>query len=112
MRTCGTLRAGVNFFPLPRFLRQEPGGDQGQGLMMMPATPRADLVVGQARLALGALETLFNSMPRLDHACELRRRRIGRGVGQVIVVVERRIRMALPNHDQDLQGFPALSRSG
>ena len=47
-RTCGTVSAGVHFFSPPRFLRQEPRGQQGQGLMMMPTLPRANLVLGQA----------------------------------------------------------------
>ena len=39
IRTCGTVNAGVHFFSPPGFLRQEPGRQQRQRLMMMPTLP-------------------------------------------------------------------------
>ena len=42
--------------------------------MMMPADPTANLVVGQSRLALAALEAFFNPMLCLGHTRELRQR--------------------------------------
>jgi hypothetical protein len=55
-------------FPPPRLLIQEPRGEQGQGLVVMPGDPVPHLIVGQARLPLGTLETLFDPVGRLGHA--------------------------------------------
>lgn len=43
-RTCGTVSAGVYFFPPPCFPRQEPRGNERERLIMVPALPGADLV--------------------------------------------------------------------
>ena len=52
---------------------------------MVPAFPVADLVVGQARFALGTLDTFFDAMPGLGRAGELRFGCISRGIGQVVI---------------------------
>src|SRR5215510_13720884 len=44
--------------------------------MMMPAVPRAHLVLVHAYLSLAAFETRLNAGARLDHARELRQRRL------------------------------------
>ena len=47
-RSCGTVSA-VRIFPPPRLLIQEPRGQQGQGLVVVPRRPVPHLVVGQGR---------------------------------------------------------------
>ena len=86
---CGDVSAGVRIFSPPRFLGEEPRGDERQGLMMMPARPSANFIIGQARLALGPLQAIFDSMLRLCHARQLRERRLWGGVGKMVVVFER-----------------------
>src|SRR5262249_57100389 len=85
-RSCGTVSAGVHFFPPPGFLRQEPGGDERQGLMMMPATPCSNLVVGQTRFSLGTLQALLDAMLRVEDAGKLRQGRLGAGARAGILV--------------------------
>src|SRR5260370_7917892 len=64
--SCGTVSAGVHFFPPPRFHRQEPRRQQGQGLVVMPPPPGADLVVRQARLPLAPLQPLLDPVLPLE----------------------------------------------
>ena len=59
-RVCGSVRAGVFFFPATSFVVEEPGRDQRQRLMMMPAVPAADLVVAQSRFTLAALQAIID----------------------------------------------------
>src|SRR5215213_7347031 len=73
-RSTGTVRAGVCIFPPPGFLAEEPGRQQRQAPVVMPALPRPDLVVGQPRLALGSLQTLLDPVLRLVHPTHLHRR--------------------------------------
>ncbi len=53
---CGDVSAGVRIFPPPRLLVQEPRGQEGQGLMMMPGDPVPNLVIGQPRLSLSSFK--------------------------------------------------------
>src|SRR3989304_9172937 len=91
VRTCGTVIAGVDFFSPPGFLREEPGGQERKRLMMMPAMPGANLVIGQAGFALGALQTLLDTMFGLAHARELGQRGVVRRVRQVVVMLGRTV---------------------
>jgi hypothetical protein len=77
--TCGRVSAGVCFFPPPRLLREKPGRQQRERLMMMPATPCANFVIGQPGFALGSLQALFDAVLRLAHAGEFTKRRVVRG---------------------------------
>ena len=77
VRTVGTVSAGVYFFPPPAFLRQEPGGQQRKRLMVMPANPIPNLILGQPRIALGPLKTLLDSMLCLGDAGKLAQGRFG-----------------------------------
>src|SRR5579871_3234876 len=97
IRTCGTVRAGVLFFPAPGFLREEPGGDQREGLMMMPAAPRANFVIGQAGFALASLQAFFDAVLGLADAREFGQGGVVRGVRQVVVVLQRSIPLTLAN---------------
>ena len=75
VRTLGTVRAGVYFFPPPVFLRQKPRRQQRECLMVMPANPIANLILGQPRIALGPLQALLDPMLGFGHAGKLRQRR-------------------------------------
>ena len=66
-RICGTVIAGVHFFPPPCFADQKPTRDERKRLMMIPASPGANLVVGQPRLALGTLDPFFDAMFGFGH---------------------------------------------
>ena len=57
--------------------------------MMMPAQPRPNLILRQARLALGAPKTFFHAMLRTKHSCELPQRHLKRRVRQGVVVFHR-----------------------
>src|SRR5437764_6279696 len=92
-RSCGTVSAGVRIFSPPRLLVQEPRGQQRQGLVMMPRYPIPHLVVGQPRLTLGALEAFFDPMLRLGYTRELRQFDSGVGVRQVVIMLERAVRL-------------------
>ena len=72
--------------------------------MMMPTRPRTNLIVGQTRLALGALQAIFDSMLRLLHASQLRERRLGRSVGKMVIVFERLLPAPLARYEQQLLG--------
>src|SRR5262245_40269197 len=100
-RSCGTVSAGVHFFSPPGFLRQEPGGDEGQSLMMVPASPGSHLVVRQARLSFGTLEAVLDAMLRLEDAGEFGQRGVPSRVRQTVVMLERAVRLPLAEHDQD-----------
>jgi hypothetical protein len=60
VRSCGTDKQGAAFFPPPLLLRQEPRGEQGECLVVMPSFPSANLILRQARVALGPPKTLFD----------------------------------------------------
>src|SRR4029450_1311226 len=59
-----------------RLADQKPYSHQGQCHMVMPALPRAHLVLVHAYLSLASFETRLNAGARLDHARELRQRRL------------------------------------
>ena len=61
-RSWGTVIAGVQFFPPQNFEHQKPRGYQRQDLMVMPAQPIPNLVVGQTRFALAALDRFFDAV--------------------------------------------------
>src|SRR3989337_2356807 len=101
-RTCCTVIAGVHFFSPPGFADQEPGGEQRERLMVMPASPIADLVVGQARFALGALDTFLDAMFGLGDAGELGPFHVRRGNRQIEIDFDHATVFAITitNHDQ------------
>ena len=66
--SCGDVSAGVCIFSPPRLLSQEPRGEKGQGLMMMPGHPVPHLIVSQTRFPLGTLEAFFDPVLGLGHA--------------------------------------------
>src|SRR5438445_12226099 len=101
-RSCGTVSTGVHIFSPPGFLRQEPGGDDRQGLMMMPATPRSNLIERQACLSLGPLQTLLAAMLRIEDTGKLRQQCLRARAREGIIVFERPIRLLLAEHHQDL----------
>ena len=88
-RSCGKVNAGTDFFPRPQFIVEKPGGDQREGLMVVPAAPRADLIVRQTALALATLQAFFNPMLRFGDLRQFAARRIGRGAAEVIVMLYR-----------------------
>lgn len=67
-------------FSCPQFAVQKPGGDQRERLMVVPADPGADRIIGQAALALAALQALFDAMLRFGAAGQFPARHVGRGV--------------------------------
>src|SRR5262245_64704966 len=87
-RTCRTVSAGVRIFSPPGFLRQEPGGQQRQGLVVMPTLPGPHLVVGQPRLPLGTLQALLDPVLRLEDPRELPQRVAQHRVAQQVVLLE------------------------
>ena len=95
--------AGVEFFSPPSFCHQEPRGDQRERLMMVPAAPVTNLVVGQSRFALAPLDTLLDPMLCLGDPREFDQRRLDRGVGQVVVGLDDLLFVAIPvaDHHQD-----------
>ena len=86
LRICGTVIAGVHFFPPPRFQHQEPCGHQGKRDMMVPTKPCSHLIVGQPGFALATLETLFDPVVCFGHPRKLVPRRCDRRVRQIVVV--------------------------
>src|SRR5581483_6133335 len=70
--------------------------------MMMPAAPRSNLVVRQARFALGTLQALLDAMLRIEDTGKLRQRRLRAGARKSIIVFERTVRLLLAEHHQDL----------
>src|SRR5207245_6666201 len=101
-RSCATVSAGVHIFSPPGFLRQEPGGDERQGLMMMPASPRSNLVVRQACFSLGTLQALLDAMLPIEDTGKLRQRRLCARARESIIVFERPVRLPLAEYHQDL----------
>src|SRR5918994_5184503 len=101
-RTCGSVMAGVDFFSVSGFPQQEPGGDQRERLMMVPAVPVSNLIVRQAGFALAALDTFFDSMLGLGDAREFGQRRLDGRVGQVVVGLDDPllITITITDHDQ------------
>src|SRR3954463_339816 len=90
-RSCGIVSAGVRIFPPPRLLIQEPRGQQGRGLVMVPRRPVPHLVVGQARLPLGTFQALLNPVRRLGPPCQFRKRRLRVGGRQIVIMLERTV---------------------
>ena len=101
-RICCTVIAGVHFFSPPGFGDQEPGGEQRERLMMVPAFPIANLVVGQAGFALGALDAFLDAMFGLGNAGELGQFHVRRGIRQIVVGFDHAsvFAVAVTNHDQ------------
>ena len=93
---------GAGIFSPPRLLGQEPRGEQRQGLVRVPGDPVPHLIIPQARLALGALETVLDPMRRLGHTRQLLQRHTRIGVGKIRVMFERPVRWTLPREEQDL----------
>ena len=108
-RTWGTVSAGVRFFPPPGFQRQEPGGDERQGLMMMPPLPGADLVVGQTRFAFGPLQALFDPVLRFEHPREFGPGRVERRVRQQVIMFPTAVTLSLAEHHQEFRCLRRLA---
>src|SRR5260370_15144634 len=108
VRSCGAVIAGVCFFPLLRFQRQEPGSHQGKRLMMMPTTPIADLIVGQAGLAFSTLQALFHAVLHFGRPHKFPQRRFRGREREVIVVLDRPVSLRLTSRDKDLLKFTAV----
>src|SRR6516165_2247624 len=106
---CGTVIAGVHFFPPSGFLNQKPGGDESQCLMMMSPFPGSHLIVGQTCLSLGTLQAFLNAVLGLGHSDKLRQRRLPRGDGQVVIVLPTSISLPLPDYYQGLLRTDAAS---
>ena len=100
-RICGTVIAGVHFFSPPGFRHQKPGGDEGEDLVMMPALPVTDFVVGETRFALGTLDTLFDAMLGLGRAGELRFLGLRIGVGHVVIGLDDTLGVTFSETDDD-----------
>ncbi len=77
-------------------------------MMMVPAFPVANLVVGQTRFALGALNTFFDAMFGFGRTWELRFFRISSCVGQVVVGLDDAPRVTFPETDNDQDFFVAF----
>lgn len=84
-RTGGSVRAGTFIFRPASLDGQEPSGDQTQSLVVLPAEPVADFVVGQTGFALRALEALLDAMLRLRGAAERLERCLRIGVAEVVI---------------------------
>ena len=110
VRSCGTVIAGVMFFPPLGFQREKPGSHERKRLMMMPAAPCANFIVGQAGLALGALQTFLDPMLGLGHARELFQRRLVRRVRQIVIMLHCAVRLTFAHHHQSL--VKTFSRCG
>src|SRR3989304_9186467 len=101
VRTLGTVSAGVYFFPPQVFFRQDPRGQQRKRLMAVPTHPVANLILGKAGLAFGPPQALLDPMLRLGDAGKLRQRRFGRGVRQMIIMLDRSVVLPFPrNHER------------
>jgi len=94
--------AGVHLFSPPGFPDQEPGSDQRESLMMMPASPIPHFVVGQPRLALAPPNAFLDSMLRLRHAGQLFQWRRRIRIRQIVVVLHLAI---FPHRTRDHQEF-------
>ena len=69
-RICGTVIAGVIFFPPLSFHNQKQTSNERQDLMVMPAAPIPDFIVAQTNFTLPALNALFDAMFGLRNAAE------------------------------------------
>ena len=69
---------------------------------MLPAQPVPDLVLAQARLALGPLQAFLDPVRRLGHACQFRERHLWVGGRQIVIMLERTVRLKLAGHEQQL----------
>src|SRR5207244_2260336 len=87
VRTCGSVRAGVAFFPPTGFLYQEPQRQKRERLMVIPTPPGADFVMGQTGFAFGPLDTLLDPMLRVGHSCELGARRVGGSIAEIVIIL-------------------------
>ena len=99
--------AGVRFFPPQSFEHEKPHGDQRQDLMVMPAQPIPNLVVGQTRFALAALDRFFDAVCLLRDPGEFLEGRFGRGIRQIGVVLDVPRFLPVADHDQHLLGTDA-----
>ena len=72
--------------------------------MVVPALPVANLVVGQTRFALGALDTFFDAVFGFGHAGELHGVSISSCVGQVVIGLDDVSGVTFPETD-DNQDF-------
>ena len=84
-RTWGSVMAGTFFFHVSSLDSQEPGGDQAEGLVVLPADPVSDFVVGQTGFALRALEALLDAMLGFRSAAERLERCLRIGVAEVVI---------------------------
>lgn len=106
VRTVGTVSAAV-CFPPPAFLRQGPRGQEREPLMVVPAKPIANLILSQPRVALRPLQAFLDPvLVAVGHPGELAQRCLGRGVRQVIDVLDRPTVLAFPQHRPGEQGRP------
>jgi hypothetical protein len=71
-RTWLKVIAGVFSFRPSSFDVEEPVRKETQGLMVVPSRPIAHLVIGEARLAFGSLNTFLNAVFGLCCAGEFR----------------------------------------
>ena len=69
--------------------------------MVMPTLPGANLVLRETGFALGAFDALFDAVHRANDAGELRQRRFCWGIRQMVIVLQRTIRVA---RSHDLSG--------
>ena len=67
--------------------------------MMMPGDPVPNLVIGQPRLSLSSFKTFLDPVLRLGYPCQLRKRRLWVGIGQIIIKLVRGVglKFALTN---------------
>ena len=77
---------------------------------MMPTRPGPNFVVGQARFALGAFQTVFHAMLRFLNTSQLGQGRVGRRVGKMVIVLEGFRTTSLASDEQQLLGTFAASR--
>jgi len=97
--------AGVHFFSPLGFRHQKPRGQERQDLMVVPAFPVAHFIVGQPGFALGALETFFDAVFGFGRPSELRFGRVGTGIGQVVIGLEKAlVAVFVAKDDQDFFG--------
>ena len=109
IRTCGTVNAGVLIFSPPGLLREEPGCDQRQCLMMMPSLPRTNLIVGQACFSLGTLQAFFDPMLGLEDTSEFLKGCCQGCVRQQVIMLPTTILLMLTKHYQELRCLRALA---
>ena len=85
-RARGTVSAGVWIFSPPRLVVEEPRGDERQCLVVLPPDPVSHLIIAQARFALAALKTWFDTVFRFGYAGELLKGRVGIRIRERVVV--------------------------